>query len=65
LVLPAPPVLRLQNWFRWLVKLLRCFIPEVGIACASSFALAKLVPLVGKVTALFYAGSWYCLRLQL
>jgi hypothetical protein len=23
----------------------------------------ELVPLVGKVTALFYTDSWYCLRL--
>jgi hypothetical protein len=23
----------------------------------------ELVPLIGKVTALFYTDSWYCLRL--
>jgi hypothetical protein len=84
LVLLATPVLRLQNWFRWLVKLLRCVIQEVGIAYASSYRCMKLVlsltklkaqdekmllkngfftcatelvPLVGKVTALFYTGS--------
>jgi len=25
----------------------------------------ELVPLVGKVTVLFYTDSWYCMRLQL
>ena len=43
--------LALKDWFRWLVKLLRCFIPIVGIACASSYKWMKPVLSLTKLKA--------------